>query len=136
MTLGEHLKRARTRADLTQREVGKRTGINYKTISNWENNVSNPAPADLKALADVFHVSTDELLGRDTFKPNLFGNDENSAMMKHIKENKPDGTIKSFLRLSPEAREQAQSYIDYLVKKDAKARVKSGSVQAGRNFAG
>ena len=34
MEIGEFLKHARTRADFTQREVSKRTGINYKTISN------------------------------------------------------------------------------------------------------
>ena len=64
MELGEFLKHARTRADLTQREVSKRTGINYKTISNWENNVSKPSPDDLCILADIYKTTTDILVGR------------------------------------------------------------------------
>lgn len=38
MTLGERLRKARTRAEMTQTEVQKRTNINKKTLSNWENN--------------------------------------------------------------------------------------------------
>ena len=64
MELGKNLKYARTKADLTQREVERRTGINYKTLSNWENSVSNPAPDDLKVLADLYKVTTDFLLDR------------------------------------------------------------------------
>lgn len=69
MTLGESLKYYRTKADMTQREVSQQTGINYKTLSNWENDVSKPAPDDLVALANTYHVSTDCLLGRPTQPP-------------------------------------------------------------------
>lgn len=64
MEIGRFLRHARTRADLTQREVSKRTGINYKTISNWENNVSKPSPDDLRILADTYKTTTDVLIGR------------------------------------------------------------------------
>ena len=64
MTLGERLKYNRTKADLTQREVNKKTGINYKTLSNWENDVSKPSPDDLIILANTYNVTTDYLLGR------------------------------------------------------------------------
>ena len=63
MTLGERLKYNRTKADLTQREVNKTTGINYKTLSNWENDVSKPSPDDLIILANTYNVTTDYLLG-------------------------------------------------------------------------
>ena len=63
MTLGERLKYNRTKADLTQREVNKKTGINYKTLSNWENDVSKPSPDDLIILANTYNVTTDYLLG-------------------------------------------------------------------------
>ena len=70
MTLGEHFKCARTLADLTQREVERRTGINYKTLSNWENNVSSPSPNDLIALADTYGITIDRLVGHE---PRLLG---------------------------------------------------------------
>ena len=134
--IAKKLKELREKKEMSQAELANILDVAQQTVASWEREKSSPNHELLLKLADFFHVSTDELLGRDTFKPNLFGNDENSAMMKYIKENNLDGTIKSFLRLSPEVREQAQSYIDYLVKKDAEARVKIGSVQAGRNFAG
>lgn len=64
MTLGASLKYCRTKADLTQREVNQLTGINYKTLSNWENDVSKPSPDDLIELANIYHVTVDYLLGR------------------------------------------------------------------------
>ena len=64
MTLGAILKYCRTKADLTQREVNQLTGINYKTLSNWENDVSKPSPDDLIELANIYHVTVDYLLGR------------------------------------------------------------------------
>ena len=64
MTVGENLRFARDRADMTQRAVSKITGINYKTISNWENDVSHPSPGDLIALADTYRISLDKLVGR------------------------------------------------------------------------
>ena len=63
MTLGERLKLARECADLKQTEVKAKTGINNKTLSNWEHNIANPAPQDLKILAELYGVSADYLLG-------------------------------------------------------------------------
>ena len=62
MTLGERLRQARTRTEMTQTEVQKRTNINSKTLSNWENNVSRPSTDDLVIVAVTYGVSTDYLL--------------------------------------------------------------------------
>ncbi len=62
-TLGDRLSAAREKAGLTQPEVESYTGINYKTISNWENNVSNPSPAEIATLCYLYDVSADDLLG-------------------------------------------------------------------------
>lgn len=63
MTLGKMLKYARENADLTQKSVKEKTNINNKTLSNWEHDVSNPAPNDLKVLAKLYNVTVDYLLG-------------------------------------------------------------------------
>ena len=63
MTLGERLKSAREYCELTQTEVSKRTGINFKTISNWEHNVSRPSTDDLVVLSEIYNTSSDSLLG-------------------------------------------------------------------------
>ena len=63
MDLGTCLRAARDNADLKQKEVADRAGINYKTLSNWEHNVSKPNPDDLKTLANIYETSIDELIG-------------------------------------------------------------------------
>lgn len=62
--LADNLKNAREAKNLTQKDVYDRTGINNKTISNYENNVSSPDPETLKILADLYDISVDYLLGR------------------------------------------------------------------------
>lgn len=63
-TLGDSLRNAREAKNLTQKEVSKKTGINNKTISNYENDVSSPDPNALKTFADIYETSVDYLLGR------------------------------------------------------------------------
>ena len=43
---------------------GKSTGIDQKTLSNYETGKTQPDAKALIALADFFHVSIDYLLGR------------------------------------------------------------------------
>lgn len=62
MTLGERLRIARENADLSQVLVKTKTGINNKTLSNYENDVSSPDPITLKTLADLYSVTTDWLI--------------------------------------------------------------------------
>lgn len=63
MTLGERLREARAYQDMTQTEVSKKTGINNKTLSNWENDVSRPSPDDIINLSKVYGVNIDYILG-------------------------------------------------------------------------
>lgn len=63
-TLGDSLRNAREAKNLTQKDVSRKTGINNKTISNYENDVSSPDPNTLKSFADIYETSVDYLLGR------------------------------------------------------------------------
>lgn len=62
MSLGEKLKQARKQRKLTQPDVEKLTGINYKTLSNWETDFYRPNVDDLKKLALLYNVSIDFLM--------------------------------------------------------------------------
>lgn len=64
MSLGAKLRDARLAKGLTQIGVKKITGINNKTLSNYENGVSSPGPGTLKSLAELYGVTTDYLLCR------------------------------------------------------------------------
>lgn len=52
--------------DLRQIDVAKATGIDQKTLSNYETGKTNPDSDAILRLADFFDVSTDYLLGRKT----------------------------------------------------------------------
>ena len=63
--LNEKIKELRLLNGLNQVELAKRLGLTKQTISNWENNNIQPSIEMLEALADLFSVSTDYLLGRE-----------------------------------------------------------------------
>lgn len=52
--------------DLRQTDVALATGIDQKTLSNYETGKTNPDSDILIRLADFFGVSIDYLVGRDT----------------------------------------------------------------------
>ena len=49
--------------DLRQIDVSEATGIDQKTLSNYETGKTNPDSHSIIALADFFNVTTDYLLG-------------------------------------------------------------------------
>lgn len=63
--LGPALRRARERRELTQTQVMAMTGINNKTLSGYENGVSEPDLQTLTILLRLYQVSADHLLGLD-----------------------------------------------------------------------
>ncbi|WP_405757803.1 helix-turn-helix transcriptional regulator [Anaerovibrio slackiae] len=66
MEVKNRLKEARLNANLSQVEVKDKTGINNKSLSNWEKGVSYPSFKDLLILSDLYQVTTDYLLGKST----------------------------------------------------------------------
>ena len=50
--------------DLRQSDLAQATGIDQRTISNYETGKSNPDSYALIKLADFFNVSIDYLVGR------------------------------------------------------------------------
>jgi transcriptional regulator with XRE-family HTH domain len=61
--LGERLKELRTKRKLTQEELAKELVLGQYTISDWENERSNPDLESICYLARFFGVTTDYLLG-------------------------------------------------------------------------
>lgn len=62
--VSERLKLARTAKNLKQTQVMEMTGINNKTLSGYENGVSEPDLETLRTLADFYGVSVDWLTGK------------------------------------------------------------------------
>lgn len=64
MTLGELLKERRLAHRLSQEQVAERLGISRQAVAKWEGNQTSPSAENLLALAALYQVSLDELVGR------------------------------------------------------------------------
>lgn len=63
LDFGKFLKSTREDLNLTQIDVMKKTGINNKTLSGYENNVAEPDLRTLSTLAKLYGFSVDIMLG-------------------------------------------------------------------------
>lgn len=66
MTLGKRIMENRKRLGLTQDALAEQLGVTAQAVSKWENDQSCPDIATLPKLADLFGVSVDTLLGRES----------------------------------------------------------------------
>ncbi len=63
MEFHKKLKELRTKAGMTQMQLGAQIGVTKSVISYYELQERIPSPEILVKLAAIFHVSTDYLLG-------------------------------------------------------------------------
>ena len=63
MTLGKRIMMHRKQLGLTQDKLAETLGVTAQAVSKWENDQSCPDITMLPRLAEVFHITTDELLG-------------------------------------------------------------------------
>ena len=63
--LGKRINELRKSSGMTQEELGKKLGVVKSTISLWESDSSEPNHAATIALAKLFGVTTDYLLGAE-----------------------------------------------------------------------
>lgn len=69
---GNILKELRLQAGLTQKDLAAKIGVTKSVISYYELSERSPSPEVLIKLANIFHVSTDFLLGIESkFAPTL-----------------------------------------------------------------
>lgn len=61
--IGVNIMKLRKAAGLTQMQLAETLGISFQAVSNWERGQSCPDIARLTELAQLFNVTTDEILG-------------------------------------------------------------------------
>ncbi len=61
--IADRIKILREQQNQTQSELAKQLGITRSSVNAWEMGVSVPSTQYLVELANIFHVSTDYLLG-------------------------------------------------------------------------
>ena len=64
----DRLKALRMNFGLTQKELGEQLGISTVSIHHWEAGTKNPSAPAIIALAQIFGVTTDYLLGMDSMQ--------------------------------------------------------------------
>lgn len=62
--LNERIRELRKKAGYSQQQMARKLHLTQGAISQWENGITVPAADQLSALADVFEITVDELLGR------------------------------------------------------------------------
>lgn len=117
----KRLKEARTNAKLTQIEVYNQTGINNKTLSGYEKDVSEPDYDTLRVLCTLYGVSPDWVLGH-TNSPNSELNPEERELVKKI-ELGDDSFVESSIsldgrELTKEQKEKLQAMARLLLQQD------------------
>lgn len=68
--MAERLVELREKQNLSQTAVASRLGVTPALISAYEKTERNPSIDRLISLADVYHTSTDYILGRSLADPN------------------------------------------------------------------
>ena len=66
MTINERIRWYRKELGLSQQYIAKKLHLSQGAISQWESGITKPPAEQLPALADLFGISVDELLGRDS----------------------------------------------------------------------
>lgn len=70
-SLGKRIAQLRKQNGFTQEQLAERVGVSAQAVSKWENDISCPDITTLPLLADIFHVSVDELLGVKPVEPHV-----------------------------------------------------------------
>lgn len=65
MQLGKRLADLRRKNNHTQEKLAKKLNVSQQVISNIERNITEPDIDFLRAAADLYHMSMDELIGRE-----------------------------------------------------------------------
>lgn len=60
--LGDNIKKYRKENNISQEVLGEKLGVSRQSISLWENNQTQPSLENIVALANIFNISTDDLL--------------------------------------------------------------------------
>lgn len=102
----------REASGLTQKYVALTLGVKGPSVSNWESGKTTPTTENVAALAKLYNVSVDYLLGRDEEQPKPMEDAERQRYVSELIEYTP-AQLKELTdlaaRLWPEEKQRRQS---------------------------
>lgn len=127
---GDRLRELRKCKNLTQEEIGSLCNVGKATISNWENNLTDPPIEIIIKLANYFGVSIDYLLGNDKNLPDTICK-VNQALREAGLVNNDETLKEEEIRL---ALDQARQYKILMTKiLDTPTKYQEDAVKEGKN---
>ena len=115
--LSKRLRTARTKAKLTQEELGRKVNTTKGTISNYENGHSTPSNEMLLLLSNALNTTTDYLLGRENNPLHIENEVDNEILFRKWAKDSETGAFFSEILESEEAEIEELREIWEIVKK-------------------
>ncbi len=87
-TIGKFIAALRRANGMTQRELGERLFVSDKTVSRWECDECTPELSLIPSIAEIFGITTDELLRGERNNPDREAVSEDCAIRQRAKSDK------------------------------------------------
>ena len=102
MSFGKTIKNLRRNSDLTQEKLAELLNISPQAVSRWETDVAMPDISLLPPLANLFGVTTDYLLGMDTYQKDLRKVEFDKAFFEYWKHDDKESNYQIAVRAAAE----------------------------------
>jgi len=113
MEIGDKLRSARLQLHLTQKDVANKIGLSHNSVSDWENNKTQPNVDYLGDLCNILAISPDELLGINSLNPQ----DELMELRQQLRQ-RPE--IKKLFSLSKKATKEDIEFVTQMLERMVK----------------
>ena len=87
-TIGKFISALRKANGMTQKELGERLFVSDKTVSRWECDECTPELSLIPSIAEIFGITTDELLRGERNNPDREAASEDTASKQKAKSDK------------------------------------------------
>lgn len=91
MNIGEKIAALRKQNNMTQEELANHLSVTPQAVSKWENGITSPDISLLGAIASLFHITTDELLGLQAPRAYAAADNDVSNLMLKVRVISVDG---------------------------------------------
>ena len=113
MTFGQTIKNLRRDAGMTQEHLAELLAISPQAVSRWETDAAMPDISLLPPLANLFGVTTDHLLGMDTYQKDLRKAEFDEAFHEYWKHDDKEKNYQIAVRAAAESPGNME-YVEWL----------------------